>query len=204
MKTTKLIAAFTAVVLIATGAHSQFRPVEPIRPIQPITVPALPNFQPLPTYSVAPSYSAAPSYSVAPSEPAKVEEAKIRAAASKRIYEHEQVTLTETTAVRYWKDDENYSARARFLVQGQNAAIHCVSSVKAIVVAFLEYINRVFQSNSSVDRSLETIASDARRNLRDVHSFSDDQITLYYIDQFGNSHVAQISRRQLEIMLASR
>jgi hypothetical protein len=203
MKTTKLIAAFTAVVLIATEAYSQFRPVEPIRPIEPIRVPTLPDLRPLPDLKPLPSFSAAPSLSVSPSKPAEIENIKLQKAVSQRIFEYQMVTLTSTSRVTTW-DDGNYAAGAYFSVQDESVRIQCVSTVRAVVVAFLEYIRSLFSDDgASASSSLDQIARDAHRYLRN-HGFSDGDITLNYIDQFNKTHVVQISRRKLEIMLASR
>jgi hypothetical protein len=200
MKATKLIVAFTAVMLIATGAYSQWRPMEPIRPI----LPAPPTIQQVPAYSAAPSYSVAPSSVDAPSERAKAEDAKLRNVASARIFAYKRVILADITRVTAWDDGKTYSVKAFFNIQGESVALRCSSTVKAAVEAFLEYIKTIFQNDSSTDRSLEMIVADAHRYLRDVRGFSDDQITFTYIDQFIETHVVQVSRHRLELTLASR
>jgi hypothetical protein len=135
--------------------------------------------------------------------PAAVEEGKIREAASRKIYQYERITLTKTTAVRY-SEHGKYSAQARFSVQGENVAIRCVSNVRAVVDAFLEYIKSIFLGNGlSADWSLEQIVSRARQDLRN-RGFSDADITLTYINQFNETHVVEIERHKFQPMVASR
>ena len=193
---------------LANGAKTQEKPPPPPPPRPPdirswmVNPNVAPSLRAEPSLSAVPSYSAAPSYSVVPSEHARVEAAKQRKAASDQIFEYQRVILKETTRVTVWDDGETYSVRALFTVQGESVGIRCISTVRAVVEAFLEYINRIFRNNSSIDRSLETIVADAHRDLRG-HGFSDDDITLNYIAQFNETHVVQISRDQSGLMLAA-
>jgi hypothetical protein len=133
---------------------------------------------------------------------AAVEEGKIRAAESSKIYQYERITLTKTTAVRYSKAGK-YSARAHFSVQGENVAIRCVSPVRAVVDAFLEYIKSFLGIGLPAEWSLEQIVSRARQDLRN-RGFSDADITLTYINQFKETHVVEIERHKFQRMVASR
>ncbi len=201
MKTTKLIAAFTAVVLIATGAYSQFRPIEPIRPIQPIRIDPI-RIDPIKIDPIRmdPIRTETP---IQPSEPARIEEAKLRKAASDRIFEFQRVTLNQSTRVQPTSSGD-YSAKAFFSVQGQSVVIECISAVQTAVAAFIQYINGIFQGDgSTANWSLDKIVEGARRDLRN-HGFSDHDITLNYIDQFNDTHIVQISRQRFELMLASK
>jgi hypothetical protein len=113
------------------------------------------------------------------------------------------VSLKKSTTVRV-RDDGTYSAKAFFTVQGQDVAIRCISTVRAVVVAFLEYINFLFSGGgSTADWSLDQIARGAQRDLRN-RGFSDNDITLNYINQFNETHVVQISRLRFELTLASK
>jgi len=102
-------------------------------------------------------------------------------------------------------DDGTYSARAYFTVQGESVSLRCVSAAKAAVVAFIDYIDNLFRNDSTkTDWSLEDIVSNARQNIMNRFSLSEDEMTVTYIDQFDNTHVVEISVDRWGLRFASR
>ena len=170
--------------------------------------------QPSGVAPMAPNYDTAPAYEVAPKPMAPPEppddmmlERTRQAEAKKRMAEETfrvtKVALDRTTEITQGKDG-HFSGRALFSVQDRRVAITCASKDRAAAVAFFESINSIFASNRSADLSLAKIVERAREDLRKQPGMSGAEVEVQYIDQFGETHVVQVSRSRPTAMLASR
>jgi hypothetical protein len=72
--------------------------------------------------------------------------------------------------------------------------------MRAVVAQFLAYINSVFSRDTAVDMSLDAIVTRAQEDIRSRLGVSADVITMEYIDQFGATHVVQITRNNSGLM----
>jgi hypothetical protein len=171
--------------------------------------------QPSGVAPMAPSYNTAPAYEVAPkpmlpppeSPDDMMLERTRQAEAKKRMAEETfrvtKVALDRTTEITQGKDG-HFSGRAFFSVRDRRVAITCTSKDRAATVAFFESINSIFASNPSADLSLAKIVERAREDLRKQPGLSGAEVEVQYIDQFGETHVVQVSRSRPTAMLASR
>jgi hypothetical protein len=210
MKLVKLGSVHITVILLLTGAHGGEAQEKPNPPPPPPSPPSIPSWEMPGGLSQAFDPEANPQRARSSSERERerasaeeIEEAKLRKAASERIFKYQRVTLKETGEVLDW-GVRTYSVRAFFTVDGQSVAIRCVSWNRAVVVAFLEYITRTFKDNRSADLSLEMIVAGARQDIGHRQDLSDAEITLQYFDQFDKTHVVQIPRHPAGLIFATR
>jgi hypothetical protein len=194
---------------LANGGKAQEKPAPPPPPpdIRSWAFPANPSLDPshgAAPITIQPIAPITPIIPIQPTSPeAQQAEAKLRTAQSEQTLKYQSVTLKQTSAIRR-NSAGDYFSRAFFSVHDQGATIECISSVRAATVAFVEYIKRIFKDKRSADLSLEMIVAGARQFIGNRQGLSDAEITLHYIDQFGETHVVQIPRHQAGLMFAIR
>jgi hypothetical protein len=212
-------ASLSGLLIVMVGAASVFAQDPPaMKPTGP-GPPKLPETkipqQPSGVAPMAPSYNTAPAYEVAPKPmlpppppPAEAAIEKARQAEEKRRIAEEmfrvpKVAFDRTTEITQGKEG-HFSGRALFSVQDQSVTIACTSKVRAATVAFLESINSICANNPSADLSLARIVERAREDLRKQPGLSGAEVEVQYIDQFGETHLVQISHSQSTPTLVTR
>jgi hypothetical protein len=134
-------------------------------------------------------------------EKARQTEAKRRMA--EEMFRQPKVTLDLTMEITQGKDGA-FSGGAFFSVKDRRVTIICTTTERAAAAAFLESINTIFATKRSADLSLANIVERAREDLRKQPGLASAKIEVQYIDQFGDTHVVQISHGRSPAILANR
>ena|ERR1043166_3290263 len=205
MKTTKLIAVLAAILLIPIGAYAQFRPIEPIRPIAPIApiqpIQPIQPVQPLEPVHPAPAPAYTP-HDYVPTEAATSATQKL--AQANKTFRFKRVQLETTTEV-FRDSDGDWAFKANFIVNGRRIILYVYSRVRAAAVACRDYLNNnLFATYSERSLSLEDVVANARQDISERQGLSDSQISVLYIDEFGDTHVVQISLGRIDVALAAK
>lgn len=211
----KAIARFLILVSCAVAVFHPlplFAPPKPYRPPPPPYrppphIPVEPYRPPSETYRPKPEpiKPENPDFAVPKSPEALRAEAILRKAEADQTYKFQKVRLTSTTGIAVTSEG-HHSASASFSVRNQKVTIQCVSPFRAVVARFLEFINELFRKGSvgEISMSLETIVKQARQDIRARQNLNSTGLTLQYIDQFGETHVVQISPAESGLMLVTR